>query len=259
MTSGVTGLSRILGLSVLLLGLCWSAQGRAESLNLQVTPGVVEIGAFYQGQAVTVTGTIPLGTEAVVEVLGRTGQQQLMRKGRRGGLWMNVGELDISGVPSLYMVMSTSPSLLAAANREAPWGFAAIKQHLTFSGNLQPSETAEFREQFLVLKKSEKLYASYPGALKASRAKGDLMQVTGTFWLPANVKPDLYQVCLAAVQQGQIIKRQCIDLKVQMVGFPALFSSLAYEHSAWYGILAVLIAIFTGFFMGYLFKGGGGH
>jgi hypothetical protein len=258
MTSGLTGLSRILGLSVLLLGLCLSAQGQAESLNLQVTPGVVEMGAFYQGQAVTVTGTIPPGTEAVAEVLGRTGQQKLMRKGRRGGLWMNVGELDISGVPSLYMVMSTSPSLLAPANREAPWGFAAIKQHLTFSGNLQPRETAEFQEQFLELKKSEKLYASYPGALKAS-PQGDLMQVKGTFWLPANVKPDRYQVCLAAVQQGQIIQRQCIDLNVQMVGFPALFSSLAYEHSAWYGILAVLIAIFTGFFMGYLFKGGGGH
>jgi len=258
MTRGVTAIARILGFSVLLLGLCWSAQGRAESFNLQVTPEVVEIGAFYQGHEVTVRGTIPPETEAVLEVMGRTGRQQLMRKGRRGGLWMNVGELDISGVPSLYMVMTTAPSLLAAANREAPWGFEAIKQHLTFSGNLQPNEAAEFREQFLELKESEKLYTAYPGALKAS-PQGDLIKVKGTFWLPANVKPDLYQVCLAAVHQGQVIKRQCIDLKVQMVGFPALFSSLAYEHEAWYGILAVLIAIFTGFLMGYLFKGGGGH
>jgi hypothetical protein len=258
MTRAVTVMARILGVSVLLLGLCRPAPGRAESLNLQVTPQVVEIGTFYQGQAVTVTGTIPRGTEAVAEVLGRTGQQKLMRKGRRGGLWMNVGELDISGVPSLYMVMSTSPSLLAAADREAPWGFAAIKQHLTFSGDLKPNETAEFRAQFLELKKSEKLYVADPGALKAS-PQGDLITVKGTFWLPANVKPDTYQVCLAAVQQGQVITRQCIDLKVQMVGFPALFSSLAYEHGAWYGILAVLIAIFTGFIMGYLFKGGGGH
>jgi hypothetical protein len=35
--------------------------------------------------------------------------------------------------------------------------------------------------------------------------------------------------------------------------------SLAYQHGAIYGILAVIIAIFTGFIMGYLFKGGGGH
>jgi hypothetical protein len=41
------------------------------------------------------------------------------------------------------------------------------------------------------------------------------------------------------------------------VGFPAAFFSLAYEHGATYGILAVVIAIVTGFAMGYLFKGGG--
>jgi uncharacterized membrane protein YraQ (UPF0718 family) len=38
-----------------------------------------------------------------------------------------------------------------------------------------------------------------------------------------------------------------------------MFSSLAYQHGLTYGILAVIIAIVTGFAMGFLFKGGGGH
>jgi uncharacterized membrane protein YraQ (UPF0718 family) len=38
-----------------------------------------------------------------------------------------------------------------------------------------------------------------------------------------------------------------------------MLSALAYQHGATYGILAVIIAIVTGFAMGYLFKGGGGH
>jgi hypothetical protein len=44
-----------------------------------------------------------------------------------------------------------------------------------------------------------------------------------------------------------------------MVGFPAMLTTLAYEHGATYGILAVIIAIMTGFAIGFLFKGGGGH
>ena len=83
--------------------------------------------------------------------------------------------------------------------------------------------------------------------------------MTGTFPLPTKVKPGTYQVCLTVVQGGQVIAKNCRDLKVVMVGFPAMLASLAYEHGATYGILAVVIAIVTGFAMGYLFKGGGGH
>jgi hypothetical protein len=46
---------------------------------------------------------------------------------------------------------------------------------------------------------------------------------------------------------------------VHMVGFPEFLMSMAYQHALMYGILAVVVAILTGFLMGYLFKGGGGH
>ncbi len=56
-----------------------------------------------------------------------------------------------------------------------------------------------------------------------------------------------------------MVSHTCTDLKVEMVGFPALLAKLAYQHGAAYGVLAVVIAIVTGFAMGFLFKGGGGH
>jgi Putative transmembrane protein (Alph_Pro_TM) len=250
---------KVLGLAVLLAVFCLTKTAGAASPEFQLVPRVLEIGAFFQGEAVTVTGSIPAGTEAIVEVLGRTGHETLMRKGRRGGLWMNVGEMDIKGAPSLYLVMSTSPDLLSASEAEVPWGFPAIKRHITLAGDLKANEQAEFQAQFLDLKESEGLYAALPGALKVSRAEGGRASLRGTFHLPANVKPDTYKVCLSVIRQGQVLDKQCNDFTVKMVGFPSLLSTLAYEHGAFYGILAVVIAIFTGFSMGYLFKGGGGH
>jgi len=38
-----------------------------------------------------------------------------------------------------------------------------------------------------------------------------------------------------------------------------MLASLAYQHGATYGVIAVIIAIVVGFAMGFLFKGGGGH
>ncbi len=45
---------------------------------------VVQIGTFFNGQTVTVSGTIPAGAQAVLEVVGTSADEHLMRKGRRG-------------------------------------------------------------------------------------------------------------------------------------------------------------------------------
>ena len=86
----VPGLLLILSLP----SLVWGA-----SLDLKVSPSQVDIGAFFRGQRVTVAGMIPQGAEAVMEVVGQAGRDT-MCKGRRGGLWLNVGEIDFHGAPS---------------------------------------------------------------------------------------------------------------------------------------------------------------
>jgi len=92
----------------LLIILCLAGSVKAEAVTLQVVPPVVEISSFFNGREVTITGTLPAGYQAVAEVIGRVGQEHLMRKGRRGPLWMNVGEVTVSGAPSLYLVLSSA-------------------------------------------------------------------------------------------------------------------------------------------------------
>jgi hypothetical protein len=232
---------------------------RGASLDLKVMPDLVEIGTWFRGHRVTVSGKIPKGAEAVMEVVGQSGDEHLMRKGRRGGLWMNVGEVEFHNAPSLYMVMSSNPKLLESADAEVPWGFAALKRRVTLSGMVSDQEKPEFFQQFMELKESEGLYTTFKAAAEKSRPAGDLVPVKGEFRLPTNVKPGTYEVCFTVVQDGQVIAKTCGELQVAMVGFPAMLYTLAYEHGATYGILAVVIAIIVGFAMGFLFKGGGGH
>ncbi|MCX5892377.1 MAG: TIGR02186 family protein, partial [Deltaproteobacteria bacterium] len=112
---------------------------------------------------------------------------------------------------------------------------------------------------FIKMKESEDVYSSSKDPVKKSRAAGDLAPVKAEFRLPTNGRPGTYEGCLSVVQDGQVIAKNCKEIQVKMVGFPAMFTTLAYEHGLTYGILAVVIAIITGFAMGFLFKGGGGH
>jgi len=232
------------------------AQGAAP--DFLVVPDRVEIGAFYRGSQVLVSGTIPAGAEAVVEVIGRETAEEVLRKGRRGGLWMNVGELEVRGVPSLYLVMSTSPGLLSGATRDAAWGYPALTRKMEFAGPVTEQEQAEFRDQFIKLKESQDLFGVFPGALTVSLGPGDRRTVKGSFTLPTMIKPDTYRVCLSVIEQGRVVAVDPGELTVVMAGFPAMLMELARTHALLYGVLAVAIAIVTGFSMGYLFKKGGG-
>jgi len=149
--------------------------------------------------------------------------------------------------------------LLTAAPVEATWGYRALEKRLVFSGNIEAAERQDFLKQFLELKESEQIYASWPGAVTLKAAAGAETALTASFPLPTNTRPGTYKVCLSVIQDGKAVSHTCTDLKVEMVGFPAWLADLAYQHGAVYGVLAVVIAIVTGFAMGFLFKGGGGH
>jgi hypothetical protein len=237
----------------LLLGTALAA--RAAMPEVKVSPELVEIGAFFQGAEITVSGEIPPGAEAVVEVLGPEATEHLMRKGRRGGLWMNVGEVEVRTAPSLYLARATDPRLLSHQAPEARFGFAALKRRLAAAGG---TATPAELDEFLKLKESEDLYRILPQPLEAAAAGGSRL-VKAAFRLPTQVKPGTYRVCLSVLEAGRVSGRKCAGLKVAMVGFPALSAALAYEHGVLYGILAVIIAMVTGLVMGYLFRGGGGH
>jgi hypothetical protein len=247
--------------TVVMLGvlLARSLAAQGAEPTLKVSPDNVQIGAFFSGQTVTVEGSIPAGAQAVLEVVGRSADIPLMRKGRRGFLWMNVGEITVHDAPSLYLVMSTAKELLTSTTGAATWGYQSLEKRITFSGDIEPSERPLFMKQFLELKESENIYATFPGALKVKAAAGGQNPVQGTFFLPTNTKPDTYKVILSVITDGKVVSSASTDLTVAMVGFPALLANLAFQHGAAYGVIAVVIAIVTGFAMGFLFKGGGGH
>jgi len=231
----------------------------ASSTKIHLFPDRVDIGALFQGVRIKIQGEMPPDCEAVVEIEGATAKEMLLRKGRRAGLWMTVGEIRVENAPNLYLVLSSAPKIPQLKGEDTPWGLSAWKSRLKFQGAITDQEIDLFFKEFLALKKSEELYDTFPGTLKIAKSPEGQATLKGTFPLPAKVPPGHYRVRLSVVKDGRVLEQKKEELEVRMVGFPALLAAMAYGHAAFYGVLAVLIAIATGFIMGFLFKGKAEH
>ena len=227
---------------------------RAASLDLRVTPDPIHIGSFFSGKKLMVSAEVPEGAEVVIEVIGKVSEQELMRKGKRWDLWMNVGEVDVQGAPSMYLAASSNPKSLLPPAADSSWGYEALAEKVSFKDQLKAVTSSELFHEFIRLKQGQGLYNIHPGEVKLSPAGDDHELAEALFWLPTRIAPGTYQVCLTALGKAQTVQKQCVPLEVAMVGLPAFLSSLARDSEALYGILAVVIAMATGLLTGVIFK-----
>lgn len=229
------------------------SNGRAPGLRL--APDIITIGAFFDGARISASAEIPAGCDAIFEVSGKSYEQELLRKGRRWELWMNVGEIDIEGAPGLYLVTSSRPDLPDAVAVESGMGYQALEQSVSFKGKLQEQiPVDELFKEFVRLKESHGLYGSYPGKVEIKPEGDGLSLARADFRIPVRVSPGTYQVCFAALRDGRVTARQCRPLHIKRVGLPAFLNSLAHRRAALYGLLAIAIAVVAGFLTGAVFK-----
>jgi hypothetical protein len=246
------------GALALLLALA-ASPAKAEG-TLVVTPPVVRINSFFAGQQMSITADLPPGSQAVLEVRGKRIEQELMRKARHWDLWMNSGEVDIYNAPTLYMVLSSDPRLLARDATHWPWGYMAQENRATFRGRLKQVEDPTIFREFVELKERDELYRLYPGGLEIVRTGPGRWQGRAGFRLPSKVKPGRYKVKLSVVRGGEVSEVRTAYFQVQLEGMPYILSSLGQNHGVWYGLLAVGLAVAVGMLTGLVFgRMGGGH
>ncbi len=256
MAPSVKSFPGIMGWLVVLVGLPvagWSAQ-------LDVAPQRVEIGAFFGGKEVIVTAQIPPLGDAVVELVGEHVAETLVRKGRRGPLWMNVGEVVAQGAPTLYMAASTGSFLLAGDHGSGLWGYGRLRKQIRFAGSVGEEESDSMVQEFVKLKEAQGLYRVLPAGVELVSENEIAQSLRVRFSLPRCVRPGTYTASVSVIRNGEVLQQQRASIDVQMTGFPRFLRSLAYEHPMVYGIVAVVVAMLAGHGLGWLFgRGRGSH
>jgi uncharacterized protein (TIGR02186 family) len=228
------------------------------TFKAELDPAVIHIGAFYNGERVSVTGEIPAKSEIVIRVKGKRQDLEFQKKGRvLGILWMNRETVTFHQLPSVYLLYTANSLGDMAQSMGGEPGVQEINLNSLESQvdiTPAPADKHSLMEELVKLKTSEGLYGVQQNAIHYGETQGATKPFAATLSLPPRLPLGDYGVEIFALNHGNIVARTTDHLKVDEVGFPALLSNLAFEHAGLYGILASLVAIAAGLLMGLLFR-----
>ncbi|MDQ7031470.1 MAG: TIGR02186 family protein [Desulfonauticus sp.] len=249
-------------ISTLLFILCiitffWGVKNSWSFLH---NPREIYINTTFNGADLYVSGEIKNKDSVIVTVIGSDKEEKFKLKGRVWGIfWMTVGHYRFEGAPSIYLMYLPKELSHISIKQfdQLNLGYKEIYNKVKISP--APKNKKELFNEFLKLKQKDRLYGIYKDKVEYSNINSEIKKYHTVIKLPSKILPGIYTIKVYEVSPDlRLVKVDRDNLNIKLTGFPAFISNMAYNHSLLYGILAVIIAILAGVFMGMVFKDRGG-
>lgn len=252
--------SLIRGAMALAVSLCAAGPALAETLVASLSAPRVEISSNFAGAEISVFGvverdsqTIPRrgGYQVVVTIAGPADEVVVRQRRRLAGIWISGNSQRFTDVPSFYSVQSTqaldeiAPAILA---RQLRLGLLYVGHGGQARGSIGARES--FREALVDIKRQQGLYIEQEGAVTFLTPR--FFRTTASF--PAAVPDGLYTVQVYLFADQAYLSSTSLDLVVAKSGFEQNMYVFAQDDSLLYGLAVVLIAVFTGWLGGMVFR-----
>ncbi len=226
-------------------------QNTGSPVVADLSESLISITTGFIGTEVLLFGATDGAGDVIVVVRAPHSQVIVRRKERVGGIWVNTDSLMFDKVPGFYHVASTAPLADLLSNK-------TLMRENIGTGNLaitptQPMTAREgtvFRQALIRNKQAADLFYVEPGKVDFLGNRLFRTRVS----LPSNVPIGKYRASVYLVRDGQIVGRTETPLQVRKAGFEAAIFEFAHMHSAWYGLVAVAIALAGGWFAGLVFR-----
>ncbi|KHK02450.1 TIGR02186 family protein [Desulfovibrio sp. TomC] len=229
----------------------------AAGLDFTVAPATIDIHALYNGTTLQIDGQVPAGSQVVLRFIGAPESVALKQKGKVFGLlWMNMNTLHFDNVPKVCLIESSTP-LTDMGTAGTELGLESLAKG--FGIEPATADRAMLLPEFLLLKSQEGLYRQEAGAVAMGEIRDGNQSFRATMRIPSRLSPGSYAIEAYAVKDGAIKARDVQAVEAALSGAPAFLANLAFNHGAWYGILASIIAILGGLGIGLVFQSKGAH
>lgn len=226
--------------------------------SITTTPANIRMGAQYDGLGLKVQGTVPAGSDVVLRFTGVADELHLREKGKVFGLlWMNVSTVTLRNVPKVCLIDS-SRSFDELGGIAAPYRLGGLRDAIEIESGTD-SEKIDIPHELLLLKQHQGLYSEAAKGVTLGADEGASRTFSAELAIPSALAPGAYQVEAVAFKDGAVVGKYAAAVEAGLIGFPRWLSNLAFDKSLLYGVLATLIAIFSGLAIGLVFQSKGGH
>jgi len=243
-------------LAMVLVG---AAAPASAGMVTELSESRVDVDYNYDGKTLMVFGNLPEpGGNVLLEVRGPEKTRTLQRKGQVAGLWMNVESLTLGGVPGYYALLSDAPLdevMPEGKQGELGIGREALFRNAEWEGESAKSSPEEYFQGLIDHMTEIGVYRVEPEAVTVRR--GRLFRAE--LYMPSRVPVGEYRIVTRQVKDGEVVQRDEQSFSVAKVGIEKWLYDLAHENSAWYGLLAIAVALFAGWFVGMITRGEAEH
>ena len=228
----------------------------AESLVSTLSDDAVEITSNFTGEQIVVFGAVrgmpETNTEYQVAVVVQGPVQDVVvrKKERVLGIWVNRDSREFAEVPSYY-VMHLSENFTASLGPADLVQYRLGLPSLTFVQDAsRESDTERFAEALIDLKTSHGLYAEREREVEFLAPN----VFRTTFFLPSDIPTGEYRVSVYLFRGEAFLAGETQTLSIAKGGFSEQIARASLEYPLAYGIVCVVLALFTGWFAGVIFR-----
>jgi uncharacterized protein (TIGR02186 family) len=248
-------------LAALLLLSFAAPAAQAERLVSAVSRTVVAITSSFAGETLTLFGNIEpeVGAEqrfvegpfhVIIVVTGPLQDRVARRKSNVAGIWINTEQAVFESFPSFYHVLAsgrltdiTDPITLAENS-------IPLAAQARFSPQAGWWDSLAFGSQLVRLMEEEGRFGLNERGVAFRSETLYSAQVT----LPADVPPGLFLARTYLFKDGALISQRADGFSVRKTGFERFLGEAAIRQPLLYGLAAVILALFTGWLGGVVFR-----
>ena len=227
------------------------APAAAESLVADLSDHLVRITTGFTGSDVLLFGAIEGEGDVIVVVRGPASRAVVRQKERVAGVWINQSGVEFSDIPAFYAVAASRP-----LGEFLPHPVAA--RHQIGVNNLRlkvdrPAAAGDDGAYRAALLRNQARNGLYPNEVGRVTFLGERLFRTNVDF-PANVPTGTYRVEVYLIRDGQVASAQTTPLEIRKAGLEAEIFEFAHRHEAFYGLIAILLALMAGWGAGEIFR-----
>jgi uncharacterized protein (TIGR02186 family) len=248
-------------LATLLIFLATAASAHAERLVSTLSNTSIQITSSFAGEVLTLFGNIePSAGEAdevvqgpfhvIIVIEGPLADGVARRKRNVAGIWVNTEQVTFNDFPSYFQVMAsgklgsiTNPTTLAVENIDP----AAQARHSTVAGYW---DSAVFGQALVRLMTERGHFGVRENSVRFLSNTAYAARLV----LPHDVPNGSFAARTYVFQNGTVVAERSEGFTVQKMGFERLIYSAAVGQPFLYGLVCVMLAIFTGWLGGVVFR-----
>ncbi|HEV7307535.1 TIGR02186 family protein [Ensifer sp.] len=232
-----------------------------EKLEIGISTDEIAITSDFRGADLTIFGAVDGFDQSllaqgryniVVSLEGPKDNATVRKKERVFGIWVNTSSMTFELVPESYSLSSTRDiETIAPPGEMGNMGIGVDHMRLVPLGFVgDGSNLGEFRNAFRRIRETSGVYERDPGGVQFISSSLFKASVR----LPANVPNGVHVVRAYLFRDGVFVAAKALPLRVVKTGLEQLITQAAHQQPFFYGLMAVLLAVITGWGASLIFR-----